>query len=142
MKNKKGILFWIASLTWGLPMTLLGMIVALALMYTLHKPQRFGHLIYFEVGENWGGLELGAFFLVNKGADLHVKQHEAGHGIQNIIFGFLMPFVVCIPSAIRYWYRKYKKKKGLAETLPPYDSIWFERQATSFGKKYFNDIRG
>ena len=56
--------------------------------------------------------------------------HECGHGIQNCIWGPLMIFVVCIPSATRYWYREFKyHRKGLT---PPtkYDDIWFEGQAT------------
>lgn len=139
MKSKRinGFIFWLASLTWGLPMTLIGALVAFALIYVGYTPKRFGYLIYFEVGEKWGGVELGAFFIVNKNASEHIKQHEAGHGIQNIMFGFLMPFIVCIPSATRYWIREYKKRKGLAATLPPYDSIWFEGQATRLGKKHF-----
>ena len=58
--------------------------------------------------------------------------HESGHGIQNLLFGPLMPFVVSIPSAIRYWYREYlmKVKKIKCWNLPDYDSIWFEGTAT------------
>ena len=44
-----------------------------------------------------------------------------------------MPFVVSIPSAIRYWNRKLNyHDKGLT---PPteYDDIWFEKQATKLG---------
>lgn len=46
-----------------------------------------------------------------------------------------MPFVIAIPSAIRYWYRtfKYSKKKIKAPTS--YDSVWFEGQATEYGKR-------
>ena len=43
-----------------------------------------------------------------------------------------MPFVICIPSAARYWYREYlwHFNKEKYRKLPPYDSIWFEGQAT------------
>ena len=133
----KGVLFWLVSCTWGALMTLIGAVVALALIITGHRPNRFHYFIYFEVGENWGGFEVGAFFVVNKGAGLSIKQHEAGHGLQNIILGVFMPLVICIPSAIRYWRREYKIHKGLAATLPPYDSIWFEGWATRLGKKHF-----
>ncbi len=47
-----------------------------------------------------------------------------------------MPFVVGIPSMIRYWYRELKyNRKG---KVPPtsYDSIWFEGQATRIGVNY------
>ena len=138
MKTVKVILFWLLSLTWGAVMTLCGAVVALALMVTGHRPRRFHCLVYFEVGSGWGGFELGAFFVVCRDAGLSTKQHESGHGIQNLIFGPFMPFVVSIPSAIRYWYRYAKEKRGLAHTLPPYDAIWFEGWATRLGKKYFN----
>lgn len=138
MKALKGILFWVASCTWGVIMTLIGAIVAIVLLVTGHKPHRFHYLIYFEVGSGWGGVELGAFFVVSRDASLHTKQHESGHGLQNIMLGVFMPFVICIPSAIRYWWRHFQIKKGRGATLPPYDSIWFEGWATRLGEKYFN----
>ena len=140
MKKSKRILFWALSLTWGLPMTLFGALVALGLLVTGHRPKKFHQNIYFEVGRGWGGFECGAFFVVNKGAPLYLKLHEAGHGIQNIILGPLMPFVVSIPSAIRYWYREYLVRSGRKKysDLPPYDAAWFEGWATNLGEKYFN----
>lgn len=140
MKTLKAILFWIISWTWGLPMTLVGAICALALIITGHKPQKFHQFIYFEVGEDWGGFECGCFFITCKDPDLQLKQHEAGHGIQNIILGVFMPFLVSIPSAIRYWYREYlyRNNKPKYNALPPYDSMWFEGTATKLGEKYFN----
>lgn len=140
MRTLKAILFWILSLTWGLPMTLVGIVCALALLITGHKPKRFHYFIYLEVGEGWGGFEAGCFFFCSKNSSLHLKQHEAGHGIQNIILGPLMPFIVSIPSAVRYWYREIVVRTGRKKysDLPPYDSIWFEGWATSLGEKYYN----
>ena len=60
------------------------------------------------------------------------RNHEHGHAVQNAVYGVLMPFIVCIPSATRYWCRRTKDPS----TLPPYDSVWFERQATEWGSKY------
>lgn len=139
MKTLKTIGFYILSFTWGLPMSLLGSIIAFCLLVTGHKPKLFHYFVYFEVGCGWGGFECGCFFFVNKNATLHLKQHEAGHGLQNIMFGVFMPFIVTIPSAIRYWYREvvYKINRKKYFTLPEYDSIWFEGQATKLGKKYF-----
>lgn len=120
-------------------MTLIGALVALGLLITGHKPKLFHYFVYFEVGRNWGGFEAGCFFFANENVSLHTKQHEAGHGLQNIIFGVFMPFVVSIPSAARYWYREYlvRVKKKLYSDLPPYDSAWFEGLATKWGEKYF-----
>ena len=139
MKTFKTIIFWFLSLTWGLPMTLMGAVVALALLITGHTPKRFHHSIYFEVGATWGGFEAGGFFFTDKTPSLHTKQHESGHGLQNIVLGPLMPFVVSIPSAIRYWYRRIKQRRNPNVVLPPYDSMWFEGQATRLGEKYFKE---
>lgn len=139
MKKLKAVGFWLLSFTWGLPVTLYGVLCAIALLLTGHKPKRFHWYIYFEVGKEWGGFNAGCFFVVSKDNDLYMRQHESGHGLQNIIFGVLMPFVVCIPSVIRYWYREYLVgvKKRDYWSLPPYDSIWFEGWATRLGQKYF-----
>lgn len=136
IRNK--FLFYLLSFTWGLPMTLLGCIVAMVLLVVGHKPKKYGYCWYFEVGESWGGLELGAIFLVGKYTSEHTKKHEHGHGIQNCWFGFLMPFVICIPSATRYWYREYLLRSGKRKysELPDYDSIWFEGQASKLGYKF------
>lgn len=131
--NKK--LFYILSFTWGLPLTLIGLVVALVLFMTGHRAKKHGWCYYFAIGENWGGLELGIFFLCDKKEIAHTKNHEFGHGIQNCYFGFLMPFIVCIPSVIRYWYREIRTRRG-KENKKGYDDIWFEGQATYLGTKY------
>ena len=123
----KTFLFYFLSLTWGLPLTLFGAVIASVLLITGHRPRRWKKCIYFEVGESWGGLEMGLFFLTHKNADEHIKNHEYGHGIQNCILGPFMPFVISIPSAIRYHYKKHKHtKKG-------YYDIWFEKWANKLG---------
>lgn len=140
MKILKGIGFWAASCTWGIIMTLVGAIVALALLVTGHKPKSlFGWYVCFEVGSGWGGFSMGPFIVVAKDVSLQTRQHEAGHGLQNIMLGIFMPFIVSIPSAIRYWYRRLVVQFGHKAPweLPPYDSIWFEGWATSLGVKYF-----
>ena len=118
-------------------MSIIGALVILALMIAGHKPKLFHNRVYIEVGKSWGGLELGCFFIANKNSSLHIKQHEAGHTIQNAILGVFFPFVIGIPSAVRYWYRelKYYRKGKAPETA--YDDIWFEGWATRLGKKYF-----
>lgn len=137
MKVVKFILFWLLSLTWGIIMTAIGLITAAAFIITFHKPKLFGCFVYFETGSDWGGFNLGPFFICSKNTSIVTKKHEAGHGIQNIIYGPLMPFIVSIPSAIRYHYRKYLIKSGKKKfnDLPLYDAIWFEKQATDLGNK-------
>ena len=106
--------FWLLQCTWGIIMNIAGGLVALALLITGHKPRHLGPVVYFEVGNNWGGLELGAFFLCCKEPGDALKLHECGHAIQNIIFGPLFPFIVFIPSATRYWFREMRTHKTKA----------------------------
>ena len=137
MKYNK-FLFYFLSFTWGLPMTLIGCVVAAALLVVGYKPKKCGWCWYFEIGEDWGGVELGVVFLTNKNPSEHIKSHEHGHGLQNCVFGFLMPFIVCIPSATRYWYREYLVRSGKKKysELPDYDSVWYEGQATTLGTEF------
>ena len=128
--NKK--LYYLLNFTWGIPMTLVGYIACLVLIGFGKCPTRHGGCLCFEVGENWGGVSLGMVIIVSKGASDSVKNHEFGHSIQNSMFGVLMPFIVAIPSAVRYWYRRGQDPS----TLPPYDAVWFEGQATELGNKY------
>lgn len=104
-------LFYILSVTWGCIMTTIGAIVALVLLILGYRPKKWNYCYYFEVGENWGGIELGMFFITDKSSSIRTKNHEHGHGIQNCYLGVLMPFVVCIPSAARYWLREFKTQK-------------------------------
>ena len=104
--------YWLVSLTWGSIMTLLGAVIALGMLLTGHRPRRLGPNVYFEVGRGWGGMEYGAFFFVERNAARETILHEAGHGIQNLLLGPLMPFVVCIPSALRYWLRRCPTFRG------------------------------
>ena len=72
-------IFYFLTFTWGLPFTLLGLIAALALRLRGYKPKKHGYCRYFEVGENWGGVNLGLFFIVNKGSTAAIRSHEHGH---------------------------------------------------------------
>lgn len=142
MKVIKTILFWFFSFTWGLPMSLFGLIIAIFMLLTGHKPHIFHHSVYFVFRMKGGwGFEAGAFFFLSSDCadNLSMKQHESGHGLQNLVFGWLMPFVVSIPSTVRFWYREWLVKSGRKtyRELPPYDSAWFEGWATELGKKYF-----
>ena len=127
------ILFYILSLTWGLPLTLVGAGVALVLTLKGYKPKLYAYGVYYEMGERWGGLNLGLFCFTQKDAPKSTKNHEFGHALQNCLYGIFTPFIVTIPSAIRYWYRVYRQRKGLPN-ITPYDAIWFEKQATEWGE--------
>ena len=134
MKNK--VLYYILSFTWGLPMTLIGLLCACVLICSGHRAITYGGCLHFSVGENWGGVSLGIVIITDDITPLHTMKHEFGHSLQNCYYGFLMPFIVCIPSAIRYWYREIRYHRR--DIVPPtaYDDAWFEGQATQWGYKY------
>lgn len=127
--------FYLLSFTWGILLTLVGCIVSVVLLALGYKPKKWGYCYYFEVGEHWGGLELGPFFLVDKSSSILTKNHEHGHAFQNCKLGLFMPFVVSIPSAIRYWFRRIAEKNG-KPCQSGYDEIWFEGEATKLGTEF------
>lgn len=133
----KGLVFWILSLTWGIIMTFIGGLFAVVLLCSGHKPKVFNCFVYFETKGSYGGFNLGAFFVCGKNPSEDTIRHEAGHGVQNIMFGPFMPFFVSIPSFIRYHYREYLVKSGRKRysELPDYYSVWYEKQATELGAK-------
>ena len=139
------ILYWIWSLTWNGLMTVLGLFVLLyAIICKKGKIHKNGYSIIVEFGGNWGGLNMGAFAFCGgytttcKSLDWfeHTRRHEFGHSLQGLIWGPLFPFVIAIPSMIRYHYQNYRDKKGLPNA--EYDAIWFEGQATRWGTTFMN----
>ena len=112
----------------------IGVLVYKILILLKFQPKSFYNICpYFEIGENWGGLELGWFFICDKDSSDDLKCHELGHGIQNAAIGGFKMVGLCILSALRYWYRIIFKIKT------PYDSWWFEGQATELGTAYLNN---
>ena len=89
-------------------------------------------MYYIETKGSWGGVTLGCFIFTCKNPSQSLLEHESGHTLQNIMFGPLMPFIVAIPSCIRYWFRRFTKPTTM------YDGIWFERQATNLGYRIDN----
>lgn len=115
----------------GLPMSIIGMVVYGALRLFRKRPLNFENVCeYFVIGKNWGGLELGWFFICGSQAAWETKAHEVGHIVQNAGVGGLRTLGLSICSACRYWKRK------LFGAKTPYDSWWFEGQATELGLEY------
>ena len=69
--------FYILNLTWGILLNIVGGIVALVLIIAGHKPQKSGLVWCFEIGEGWGGVNLGLVILVCKDADSHIKREPS-----------------------------------------------------------------
>ncbi len=127
--------FYILSLTWGFPMTIIGLVIASALTLCGVTPTRWGTCWHFSIGEDWGGISFGPVMITQHMVGTYLKDHELGHAIQNCYLGFLMPIVVVLPSVIRYWYRFVREKMG-NPCKTDYYSIWFEKNASDIGRKY------
>lgn len=130
--NKK--LFYLLNLTWGLPLTLCGIVTAAALMAVGHRPRCYHGCLHFELGRTrWGGLNLGLVLLTQREPPEYLIAHELGHAIQNAKYGFgMIPLV--IKSACRYHVHNWKERRGIP--VPSYESWWFEAQATEYGQAY------
>ena len=130
MTRAKAAAFWALSCTWGIIMTLLGAIGALVFLAMGHRPVRVGYSYMFAFGSGWGSATFGPFIFASEGnaASRDIRLHEAGHSIQNCIWGVLFPFVVAIPSLISV----------AVSTESAHRERWFERQATDFGYRYCN----
>lgn len=127
-------LFYILSWTWGIIMSLIGAVGAFVLTMAGYPSFKHGGSIVFRIGHNWGGVSLGMFSFVCEEAQEHTLNHEFGHALQNCLYGPLFPFIVAIPSAIRYWQFTINMKKGIPNK-EEYDAAWFEGQATNWGTK-------
>lgn len=129
--------YYTLSFTWGLPLTVCGLLIAAALMAVGYRPKRYGWMWQFEVGENWGGLSLGIVFLCCKNSSPRLMMHEFGHSIQNCRYGIGMILFTAL-SALRYHYIIWMESHG--KSTPDYDSWWFEGQATKIGTHYITNI--
>lgn len=130
-------LYYFMACTWGVIMTILGCLITIILaIVKIFIPkkvifERYYWIYSITVGpEWWGGCEMGLMFLRDHNSSVnYINPHEFGHTFQNCLLGPLFPFMVAIPSAIRYWLREILPKKIWA----PYDSAWFEDAATQCG---------
>ena len=130
--KKYKIIYYILNLTWGLLLTIIGWIVAFVMLITFHKPKLKNVVLCFYVNSKMGfGFSIGMTIVASVDS---VIPHEIGHTYQNAIFGIFMPFLISIPSMIRYWYYVIKVKKGITFSSDWYESIWFEHSASEIGK--------
>ena len=134
MKNLLKVIYYTLSFTWGIVMTIIGAFAAIGLLVIGVKPEKVGPNYHFKVRERWGGVSLGLVIITDNTPSDHTMKHEFGHTLQNCLFG---PFFLFIGAAsfIRYHYRNKQAASG--KKLPPYDSVWYEEQATKLGEQYF-----
>lgn len=134
MVKIKKLLYYALNLTWGIPLNIIGFVTATVLTILGYRGKRYNGCIYYEVGNNWGGLEMGLIFVVNKNPNEFILNHEYGHSVQNSFFGPLYIPVIWIPSSVRYWIRTIGANLGKTFKTGYYD-IWFEKGANDLGTK-------
>lgn len=132
--------YWLMSCTWGLLYTLVGALTVLVALCLGGKPERNGTSTIIRIGKGWGGVSLGAFALCSEDSGEYIKNHEFGHSMQNCIMGPLCPFIVGIPSAIRYWI--YERNRRLGKENFDYYSVWFEATASDWGTRFMEYWEG
>lgn len=125
-------LYWLFQLTWGLPQTVLGLILFLINIRKKH------YFFKGAVATEWhrsSGISLGLFIFVPGESDKYTKEkllyHEYGHTIQSIILGPLYLMVIGIPSLV--WFNVFKYKN-----LKFYTKFYTEAWAESIGNKQKN----
>lgn len=135
--------FYLLSFTWGLPWTLIGLAVFGISWVYFHEEMKIrlidGRIAVTFTDKRFGGVSLGIVYFVDSSDSFRLHTHELGHTIQSMYWGPLFIFVIAIPSFARYHYRRWVRQNDIAKfrTFPPYDSVWFEGQATELGKKHF-----
>jgi hypothetical protein len=147
MPKTKGLFtFYLLSFTWGIITTLLGLIILLCVKVFFSRKIEVkivaGRIFVKFLKVRFGGFSMGIVYFVDASNSKRIHLHELGHSIQNIYFGPLFLFLIAIPSMIRYHYRNYIRKTDHEKfkTFPPYDSIWFEGQATKLGYANFENL--
>ena len=124
MAKIKTALFWAWSCTWGIVMTLIGAVGALALIIGGKQPLVFHGRIYFEIGRAWGAVSLA-------GAVLGFLYGLAALGV----VGLLMALYAGI---IALWVFRREIPQYAGGAYVDYDAIWFEGAATRRGEKCFS----
>ena len=135
-----GLFMWVVRLTWGILETAIGFIVFIVFLFMHPEIHYIANTIVVRVhttiAGGWG-FALGAFIFSNSDSVWDRDKffcHEFGHSWpQLLLMGPLHPFLVSIPSVIRFWIRTYQ-----TGYLTPYDSVWFEGTATRWGMKWFD----
>lgn len=130
-------LYYLIQFTWGLPINIIGAVVAGVLLLCKKRPYWYEWHLCFELPTR-SGMNLGIFVMLPHSALMNMKMHEIGHGIQNMYVGPMFIGSIAITSVIRFWWRKLLFHLG-KEPKTQYDDVWFEGQATRLGKKFIQE---
>lgn len=100
-------IYYLLHWTWALPINIIGGIVCLICMCCKCPVQKYRNAVEIIVPWNFGGLEMGMFFIRGKDC-ASVAPHEYGHSIQTLWWGVFALLFISAPSCTRYWIREFK----------------------------------
>ena len=123
-------MYYFLQWSWGLLENIVGFIVFLVMIKNKHF--KYKKCIATMMSDKYGGsFSLGMFIFVSE-TNVNTMNHEYGHTIQNNMFGILKPFIVSIPSVVRFWWKSLVSHKW-----DDYYDIWFENHASKIGNKAY-----
>ena len=137
MKRGLIVLYRLWQWTWGLPQSLLGLILTIKCCCCPHK-EVGGALATLHDGD-WGGVSLGMFIFVPDGLpperEARLLSHEYGHTFQSVLLGPLYLLAVGVPSFL--WANLPRNRRARAERHIPYESRYPENWAEALGRKHY-----
>ena len=128
------VLFWLVHLTWGLPQTLVGAVIAFRFRRSRHE---WFHGALVTHWPSLRGLSMGPFIFAREdrgdGSERRQVVHEFGHCIQSLISGPFYLLIFAIPSLM--WagigaLARWREEHGIS-----YYSFFTERLANYFGER-------
>lgn len=133
----------ISRFTWELPQVFLGFILCfITNLFGETDSIKFtqGRLMaYVNFMNPNSGISLSCFIIVGSNSNETIVSHEFGHTIQSQYTGWFYLPIIGIPSFLRASVFKLMWSMGYFKSVN-YESIWFEKQATQLGKKYYKTI--
>ena len=137
MNRGQIVIYRLWQWTWGLPQSLLGLI--LTLKYRRCSHARVGGALATLHDGNWGGVSLGMFIFVPGGLgperEARLLAHEYGHTFQSALLGPLYLLAVGVPSYL--WANLPRNRRLRAQRRIPYESRYPENWAEALGQKHF-----
>lgn len=126
-------LFYFLQFTWGLPQNIIGFF----LTRKYKESEKFFHSRIYYHQDNWGGISLGMFIIMNSTMGKEwtdsIKVHEYGHSIQSLILGPFYLLIIGLPSII--WCNSKKYIKLRKEKNVSYYAFYPEKWANYLGSK-------
>jgi hypothetical protein len=133
MKNErlKKVIVLLLQCTWGLPQTLVGLMIYIVCRIRKCRSFRLGGAICTEWRRS-DGISLGLFIFCPENGRIHL--HEYGHTIQSLMLGPFYPLAVSLPSLL--WAGLPQFEKMRREKHIPYSQLYCEKWADRIGAKY------